>query len=373
MHNIAIMLQKEFRQVFRNPTILRMILIMPVIQLILIPFAADYEVKNIRFSVIDQDHSDYSRRLTGKINASAYLSLWENNQNYSEALRDISKGETDIVIHIPAHFAKDLIKENDSKIYIAADAVNGIKAGLGVAYAGAIIQDFNREIREEWIHLPRFNEMPLINIETSQWYNPHVNYKLFMVPGILALLVTMVGSFMTALNIVAEKEMGTIEQLNVTPLKKHEFILGKLLPFWVLGLVSITLGMIVSFVVFGLLPAGSFFTIYAFAAIYLLSVLGIGLLVSTFAETQQQATLFAFFIMMVFVLMSGLYTPVESMPWWAQYIAAVNPPAHFIKVIRAVFIKGSGFSDLGMEFIWFICFALVFNALAIFRYRKTTA
>lgn len=373
MRNLVFVLQKEFRQIFRNPTILRMILIMPIMQLILIPFAADYEVKNIRFNIIDQDHSDYSSRLIQKLDASAYLTLLENNQNYKVALNTVSRGKTDIIINIPPNFGKDIIKNNKSTVFISADAVNGIKAGLGVAYAGSIVQDFNREIREEWIQLPRFNEIPQIEIRSSQWYNPHVNYRLFMVPGILAILVTMVGSFMAALNIVAEKEMGTIEQLNVTPLKKYEFILGKLLPFWILGLVSITIGLAVSFLVFGLLPLGSFLTIYLFSAFYLFAVLGIGLLVSTFAETQQQATLFAFFIMMIFVLMSGLYTPVESMPMWAQWIAAVNPPAHFIKVIRAIFIKGSTFMDLKIEFLYIIGFAVFFNCLAILRYRKTSA
>ena len=150
-----------------------------------------------------------------------------------------------------------------------------------------------------------------------------------MVPGIMAILITMVGSFLAALNIVAEKEIGTIEQLNVTPLKKHEFILGKPIPFWVLGLISITIGIVVAFLVFGIVPVGSFITIYVFSAVYLLGVLGIGLLVSTISDTQQQATLFAFFFMMIFILLGGLYTPIESMPEWAQWLTKINPPALF--------------------------------------------
>jgi len=373
MRNLVFLLQKEFRQIFRNPTILRMILIMPILQLIVIPLAADYEIKHISISVVDQDHSTYSAKLINKMTASGYFQLVEYTQSYTQATKTVGEGKTDLILTIPAHFERDIIKYNKAQLHLAADAVNGVRAGLGTAYAGQMIGDFNREIREEWMLMPKFNELPQIEITSANWYNPHFDYHLFMVPGILAILVTMVGAFLTALNIVAEKEVGTIEQINVTPIKKHEFILGKLIPFWVLGMVSITLGMIVTFVIFRFLPVGSFFTIYAFSAVYLFGVLGIGLLISTFADTQQQATLFAFFCMMVFILLGGLYTPIESMPEWAQWLTRINPPAYFIKIIRAIYIKGSAFTDLVPEFLAMIAFALVFNALAVLNYRKRSA
>jgi ABC-2 type transport system permease protein len=299
--------------------------------------------------------------------------LVEYTQSYAQATQTVGNGKTDLILTIPAHFERDLIKFNKAQLHLAADAVNGVRAGLGTAYAAQMIGDFNREIREEWMLLPKFNEFPQIEITSANWFNQHFDYHLFMVPGILAILVTMVGAFLTALNIVAEKEVGTIEQINVTPIKKHEFVLGKLIPFWVLGMVSITLGIIVAFVIFRILPIGSYFTIYAFAAVYLMGVLGIGLLISTFADTQQQATLFAFFCMMIFILLGGLYTPIESMPEWAQWITRLNPPAYFIKVIRAVYIKGSSFTDLLSDFAAMIGFAVVFNALAVFNYRKRSA
>lgn len=373
MNTLKYLLQKEFKQIFRNPTILRLIFIMPIIQLILIPLAADYEIKQINISVVDLDHSPYSKRLTEKMTASGYFQLAEYHESYAKSLETVGEGKTDIILTIPAHFERDLIKEDGAKLHLSADAVNGIRAGLGTAYAGQIIADFNREIREEWVQFPRFSPLPQVEITTAGWYNPHISYYLFMVPGILAILVTMVGSFLATLNIVAEKEVGTIEQINVTPVKKYQFILGKLIPFWVLGMVSITLGLIVSFIVYGLLPVGSVFTIYIFSAVYLLGVLGIGLLVSTFADTQQQATLFAFFFMMIFILLGGLYTPIESMPDWAQWLTKINPPAYFIKVIRAVFIKGSSFSDLLPDFYAMIAFAIGFNWLAMRNYKKRTA
>lgn len=368
MRNIKFMLRKEFRQVFRNKAILRMILAMPVIQLILIPLAADYEVKNINIAVVDNDVSAYSRRLTEKIKSSGIFKLSDYGQNYNAALKTVGKSKSDLILSIEPGFEKNLIRERSAKVHIAADAVNGIKAGLGAAYAQQIITDFNAEIVKE-LAAGTEQKFP-VTVSTALRYNPYVNYYLFMVPGILVMLVTMVGSFLSALNIVAEKEIGTMEQINVSPLKKHEFILGKLIPFWVLGMLSITIGMSIAYLFYGILPAGSFLVIYSYAALYLLAVLGVGLLLSTFAENQQQATLFAFFILMVFILMSGLYTPVDSMPEWAQWISAFNPPRYFIKLIRAVYIKGSGFNDLGHEFLVTAAFALVFNILAIFSYNK---
>lgn len=373
MNNLVYLLQKEFKQIFRNPTILKLILVMPVIQLILIPLAADYEIKQISISVVDHDKSPYSQRLTHKLTASGYFQLAEYQDSYQKALETVGNGNADLILTIPPNFERNLIKENKSTIHISADAVNGIRAGLGTAYASQIVGNFNQEIREEWVQFPRFMPLPQIEVTSANWYNPHINYYLFMVPGILAILVTMVGSFLTALNIVAEKEVGTIEQINVTPLKKHEFILGKLIPFWVLGMISISIGMFFSWLIFGIVPVGSFFTVYAYAAVYLLGVLGIGLLVSTFSDTQQQATLFAFFFMMVFILLGGLYTPIESMPEWAQWLTKINPPAYFIRVIRGVYIKGSSFTDLLPDFYAMIGFAIAFNWLAVRNYRKRSA
>lgn len=371
MRKLLFLLEKEFKQIFRNPTILRMIIIMPILQLILLPLAADYEVKNVNVTIVDQDHSPYSRRLIQKIDASSYLNVVEYSNSNSTALESVGKGATDIILTIPRGFERDITKENKAKLHSSVDAVNGIRGGLGSTYLTQVIGDFNREIREEWLVMPRNSEIPQIEITSANWYNSHYSYALFMVPGILVVLVTMVGAFMTALNIVSEKEIGTIEQLNVTPLKKHEFILGKLIPFWVLGMISITMGMLVAFVIFRILPVGSFLTIYGFSAVYLFGVLGIGLLISTFSETQQQATLFAFFAMMIFILLGGLYTPIESMPRWSQILTYFNPPSYLIKIVRAIYIKGSVFSDLKNDFYILIAFAIGFNGLAILNYRKT--
>jgi ABC-2 type transport system permease protein len=235
------------------------------------------------------------------------------------------------------------------------------------------VQQFQTQLRSQASSVSPSPTAPQIEITSANWYNPHVYYPAFMVPGLLAILVTMVGAFLTSLNIVQEKEAGTIEQINVTPIRKHEFILGKLIPFWVLGMVSISLGIVVAQVAFGLWPLGSLVTIYLFAALYLVGVLGIGLFVSTITDSQQQATLTSFFFMMIFVLLGGLYTPIESMPPWAQYIAAFNPPSYFVTVVRAVYLKGSGVADLLPALAKLTGFAVAFNALAVWNYKKRSA
>lgn len=370
MRTLRFLLQKEFRQIFRDPAILRIIFIMPVIQLVILPWAADYEMKNIRLSVVDNDHSAYSRQLVSKITSSGYFILQDHTASYAQAMDDIEKDQSDLILQIPASFEKKLVKEEESTLFIAVNAINGVKAGLGGAYLSYIIQDYNREVRLKWIQIPKFSPQPTIQITSTNWFNPLMNYKYFMVPGILVILITMVGSFLSALNIVREKEIGTIEQINVTPVKKYHFILGKLIPFWMLGMLVLTVGMFISWAVYGILPVGGFLTIYLFAAIYLLALLGLGLLVSTYTSNQQQAMLISFFMMMIFILMGGLYTSIDSMPEWAQYFTRINPVSYFIQVMRMVVLKGSGISDIQSHIFTMIGFAVVFNSWAILNYRK---
>ncbi len=370
MRALKFLLQKEFRQIFRDPAILRMIFMMPVVQLIVLPMAADYEIKDIKISVVDHDHSEYARQLINKITASGYFHLQQYTASYADALKDIEKDESDLILEIPVSFEKDLVKEDESKLFVAVNAINGVKANLGAAYLQSIIRDYNREVRLQWLQLPRFN--PELTIETvpSNWFNPNMNYKVFMVPGILVVLVTMVGSFLASLNIVREKEIGTIEQINVTPVKKYQFIIAKLIPFWLLGLLIMSIGFVIARLVYGIVPVGSFVTIYIFAAVYLLAVLGLGLLISTYTATQQQAMLLSFFMMMIFILLSGLYTSIDSMPEWAKWITRLNPVTYFIEVMRMVVLKGSGLSDIRNHIFTVLGFGIVLNCWAILNYRK---
>jgi len=370
---LKFLLQKELKQIFRDPGIIRVLFIMPIVQLLILPLAADYEIKNINLGVVDQDHSEYSRLLVNKIVSSGYFKLKDYSPTFKQGLKAIELDKTDLILEIPAHFERDLVKDNKSTLFVAVDAINGVKAGLGGAYIQQIIQGYNQDVRMRWIQTPRLSPQPTIEVASSDWYNPNMNYKVFMVPGILVMLVTMIGSSFAANNIVREKEMGTIEQINVSPIKKYQFILGKLIPFWMLALSILTVGLTIARLVYGIVPVGSYFTIYVFAGIYLIAILGLGLLLSTYAQTQQQSMLISFFVTMIFNLLSGLYTPIESMPVWAQWITKFNPVSYFIEVMRMVMLKGSGLVDIRLHILAILGFALFFNGWAILNYRKRMA
>lgn len=373
MRTLKFLLQKEFRQIFRNSMILRMIIAMPIIQLLVMPLAADFEIKNINISVVDHDHSPYSQKLIDKIMASGYFRLNDYSTSFNQSFQKFETDKSDLILEIPRNFEKELVRESESNLFIAVNAINGTKASVGSAYLGRIISNFNTDIRLQWMQPQKAPTTPTIEITTLNWFNPFLNYPFFMVPGILVVLVTMVGAYMCALNIVKEKEAGTIEQINVTPIKKHIFILGKLIPFWVIGVFIFSLGLLgVARFVYQIVPVGSIFLLYSFLFIYLIALLGIGLIISTYSATQQQAMSLAFFCMMIFLLMSGLFTPVESMPEWAKWIAACNPVTYFIEVMRMVVLKGSGFTDIKNHFLIMSAMTVFFNGWAILNYKKTS-
>lgn len=372
MKVLRFILQKEFRQILRDRTILSMMFFAPVMQLIILPLAANFEVKNVNVAYVDNDHSSYSRELEYKIASSGYFKMTDRVNSFRQGLEMMEYGKADLILEIPAGFEKILVREGSQKVNLSVDAINGTKASLGGAYLVQVLRDYNRNLDVNY-KLPDGRLIPQqnISIESTNWYNPHAEYKYYMVPGILVLLLTMIGGFITALNIVKEKEIGTIEQINVTPIKKWQFILGKLIPFWIMGIIVFTLGLIVMYLFYGIFPKGSFLLLYGFAAVYLVAVLGLGLLISTFADTQLQAMFIAFFFMMIFMLMSGLFTSTDSMPDWAKTLSAFTPVTHFIKVVRLIVLKGSGFDDVKSELLNLAAFAVVLNGLAIWNYRKT--
>jgi ABC-2 type transport system permease protein len=350
-----------------------MIIILPVIQLLIIPLAADYEIKNINITIVDNDRSTFSQDLASKILSSGYFHLTDYNNSFQEGIKQMESDQADLILQIPQDFEKNLVKENKEKLFIAVNAINGTKALVGSAYVSRIIAQFNQDIRTELLPPSKIQNIPAIEIVTSNWFNRFLNYQTFMVPGILVLLLTIVTAFICALNIVKEKEIGTIEQINVTPIRKHHFILGKLIPFWIIGMFVFSVGLfLIARLVYGIVPAGSILVIYSFLSVYLFAVMGLGLIISNYSNTQQQAMSLAFFFLMVFILMGGLFTSIESMPEWAQWIAKFNPLAYFIDVMRMVIMKGSGFSDIKSHFLIMAGFAVFFNTWAIWNYKKTS-
>ena len=372
MKVLGYILQKEFLQIFRDKTILIMMFAMPTIQLAIIPFAINFDVKNINISVVDQDHSSLSQKLVTKIGSSGYFRYVSANLSYKDALQYIEKGDADLIMTIPAGFEKNLVREGVQKIALSVDAINGTRASLGAGYLNSIIADFNKNIQLNILANAKPLSQAAIDVTYSAWFNPSAEYKYYIVPGVLVLLLTLIGGFISAVNIVKEKEVGTIEQINVTPIKKWEFILGKMIPFWVIAMVVFTIGLIVMWLVYGIIPEGNFGVLYLFASVYLIAILGAGLLISTYSDNQLQAMFIAFFFMMIFMLMSGLFTSIESMPAWARTIANLTPITHFIKVVRMIVLKGSGLNDIKTELLYEVLFAIVLNSWAIWNYRKTT-
>lgn len=370
MRTIINLLKKEFLQVFRNKAMLPLIFVMPLLQLIILANAATFEIKNINFAVVDLDNSSYSRELISKFSQNGYFILRDFRFSSDEALEGFKRNETKLILNIPRNFEKDFRISGKTKIQLLINAEDMSAAGIINNYATGIIQNFNRDIIVDLVNYGEQKSAPVINVSFSNWYNPELNYKTFMVPGILVILVTMIGTFLTGMNIAREKEIGTIEQLNVTPIKKYQFIIGKLFPFWLIGIAELFFGMILGLLLYDIPLLGSPLLILFLAAVYLLVVLGIGLLISTVTNTQQQAMFIAWFIMVLFILLGGIFTPVEYMPEWAKVIAFFNPIAHFNQAMRMIMLKGSGLQDVIQTLYILIIYAVVILSLAVWRYRK---
>lgn len=373
MRTLIFLLKKEFKQIFRNKALLPIIFIAPIMQLIILPLAADFEIKNINISFVDHDRSSFSQQLYQKIVGSGYFKAISYGSSYQDALQHIEKEESDIILEIPEGFERQLIRENKQDLFVAINAINGVKAGLGGSYLNQIIANYNQDIRAEWGLIKGNPQQAGLQVSSYFWFNPHMNYQVFMVPAILVLLVTMISTYMCALNIVKEKEIGTIEQINVTPIKKYQFILGKLIPFWLIGIFIFTIGLFgIGYLIYGIVPLGNLLTLYAYLSLYLIAMLGLGLLISTVSNTQQQAMSVAFFFIMIFMLMSGLFTSIDSMPNWAKAIAYCSPVTYFIDVIRMLVLKGSTFNDIKVHFAITAGFAVLLNVWALYKYKKTS-
>jgi len=361
MKALKFLLHKEFLQIKRNPFIPRLILMFPIMMICVAPLIADLEVRNITVVAVDNDHSQTSLSLIRKIEASRYFLFNGMADSYASALKEIEKCDADIVIEIPRGFSKDLVCGQSPEVLIAANAVNGTKGSLGTAYLSQIVTTAAARPRTATIS-------PAIS--TLNLYNPRQNYKLFMIPAFMAIAMVIMGGFLPALNIVSEKEIGTIEQINVTPVSKAEFILAKLIPYWLIGFFVVTLCLLLSWVTWGIVPKGNLLLVYFLCMLLALIFSGFGLLVSNISDTMQQAMFVMWFFVVCFMLMSGLFTPVSSMPEWAQRLTYINPLRYFISAIRNVFIRGGGLTSVATETIILTAFALVFGLFAIRSYRK---
>ncbi|HZL08769.1 MAG TPA: ABC transporter permease [Prolixibacteraceae bacterium] len=372
MKTLLYVIQKEFIQVKRNKTMLRMIIMIPLMQMLILVFAATYDLKNVNIFLVDKDMSSTSRELASKLDASPFFTINNTSFNPEEGEKELLRNADNMVLVIPQNFERNLIRDDKASLQLLVNAIDGQSAQLGYSYAASVINDFNKNIIAEWKGLPEFNPPYQINTVSRFWYNSELEYKWYMAPGILSILVTLIGLFLSGMSLVKEKEQGTIEQLNVTPIRKIQFLAGKLIPFIIIALFDLSFGLLIARVVFDLPIVGSLWLVFGFGALYLIGILGLGLLISTVADTQQQVMFVTYFFMMVFILMGGIFTPADSMPHWAQLMNEGNPVFHFMKVMRMVVLKGSNFGDLWHEFIALSILGFTFLSLAVLRYRKTT-
>jgi drug efflux transport system permease protein len=367
--DLKFILQKEFLQISRNKAMLPIMFVIPIVQLVILTYAADFELHNISYAFVDQDKSKESKALLQKFESSEYFNLINEYRDFGTGMESLDLGQTTLLLRIPNGFSEDLAREKQASIMMDVNSIDGQAATLSYSYAVQIVNQYNSEIIQEWNSLAKTSNTP-VESSTRFWFNEEMEYKNLMVPGILALLVTMVAMFLSSMNIVREKEIGTIEQVNVTPISRSNFLLGKLLPFWIIAMFELAFGLFIGWLIFNIPMEGSLVLLFAYTGIYLLVVLGMGLWISTFTNTQQQAMFMAWFFMIIFLLMSGLFTPIENMPAWAQNLTLLNPVAYYIKVVRSILLKGSEFKHLIFEFGTTSVYAIAILSIALLNFKK---
>ena len=345
---IRYLIQKEFLQIRRNAFLPRLIIIFPIVIMCVMPWVMQMEVKNIVVDVVDTDHTVESARLVQQVAASNYFIFGGQKATYSDAMKDIEKGRADIILEI-----------RDGKYLIAANAVNGTKGSIGSAYLSQIVTQ-------------QQGAVSIDALSTLNLYNKGQNYKLYMIPALFAIVMMLMTGFLPTLNIVGEKEAGTIEQINVTPVSKWAFILAKLIPYWLIALFVITVCLLLAWAVYGITPAGSVWLVYVLAMLLALFFSSFGLVVSNYSDTMQQAMFVMWFFVVCLLLLSGLFTPTRSMPQWAYLTTYVNPMHYFIDAIRTVFIRGGGLYETAHQVLALAGIGSLMGCWAVLSYKKNS-
>jgi len=371
MRTILYLIRKEFIQIFRNKFISKAIFAVPIVQMLILVPAVTFEIKNINLTISDQDMTLESRGLISKLEGSTFFNISYSTFSAEEANDLLHRNKCNLILNIPSGFGKDIVNGKPAAVMASIDAINASTAQLSWAYLNGVIRDYNIDLQKKYINISGIVPQQRVEITNRYWYNETLNYKYYMLPGILVILVTAIGFLLAGLNMVREKEIGTIEQINVTPVRKYHFIIAKMVPFLLIGLVDLALGLLIGKLAFNIPFEGSISLMFMGATIFLISVLGLALFISTFSGTQQQYMFIAFFCMIIFILMSGIFTPFESMPQWAQDFNLINPVAYLIRINRMVMLKGSTINDISTELYSLVVIAILFTALAVRRYRKT--
>lgn len=354
------LIRKEFLQIRRNPFLPKLILMFPIVIMCIMPWVMNMEVKNVVVNVVDNDRSTRSLQIVHSIESSDYFIFGGQKPTYRAALAEIEHGKADMVLVIPQDFGKDIDRGKMPQVLIAANAVNGTKGGMGSAYLSQIVTS----------HVMPTKAAIQSKVSTLLLYNKHQNYKLYMIPALLAMVVMLMTGFLPTLNIVSEKEIGTIEQINVTPVSKWAFILSKLIPYWLIAFFVITVFLILAWLIYGITPSGPIWLVYVLAMLLAMFFSSFGLIVSNYSDTMQQAVFVMWFFVMIIMLLSGLFTPTRSMPDWAYTSTYINPTHYFIDAIRTVFIRGGGFREVAHQVLALLGIGIVMSLWAVQSYKK---
>ncbi|MGN1375660.1 MAG: ABC transporter permease [Prevotella sp.] len=354
------LIRKEFLQIRRNAFLPRLIVIFPIMMMCVMPWVMNQEVKNICVDVVDNDRSTISSQLVHSIEASNYFIFNGQKPDYQTALKDIETMDADIVMVIPQHFGWDLTLGHKPQVLIASNAVNGTKGSMGSSYLSQIVT----------AHVNPTSAAIQSHVSTLYLYNKHLNYKVFMIPALFAMVMMLMCGFLPTLNIVGEKETGTIEQINVTPVPKWSFILAKLIPYWIIAIFIIMVCLVLSRSIYGITCQGPLWLVFVLAMLLAFFWSSFGLIISNYSDTMQQAIFVMWFFVVTMLLLSGLFTPSRSMPYLAYLTTYVNPMHYFIEGIRTVFVRGGNFNSVSHQVFALFVIASIMGVWAVMSYRK---
>ena len=373
MRQIFFLAQAEVLHIVRDRILLAQTLIVPMVQLLILSNAATFEIRNTPIQIVDFDRSSASRGVVNRLAANGHFDIIDTTPSLDRANERLLDGSIAMAVVIPHDFEKSLMTAGVAPVELSVNGEKGSSAGIVQSYATSVLTEYAAGLSAGRVLMDPASVPPRIEIRARSRYNPTQNYKHYMVPGILVALMTIIGSLLSAQNIAREKELGTLEQLNVTPITRGQFIIAKLLPFWVLGLIELSLGLLIGKLVFDIPMRGSIPMLYGVAAVYLAVAVSIGLWISAMVETQQQAMFVTFFIVNIYLLMSGLFTPIDSMAPWVQTFTLINPVRHFVTISRAILMKGAGAAEIAQPFFILLGTAVLVLTIAVRQSRKRAA
>lgn len=371
MKQVLYLVQKEFRQVLRDRVMMAILFVLPLVQILILGNAITVDVKDVRITIIDHDRTPMSRELIGHFRHTPYFRIVGVADNEAALLHTFDEGATSLALIIPRDFQRTLVRGGTPVVQLLIDGIDGNTAGVALGYASDIVGRFQATLIEADPALgARLGMMHRADLEPRFWYNPNLESRVYIVPGIVALILLIITVFLTSMGIVREKEIGTLEQLMVTPIRAWQLVLGKVIPFIVFAFIEINIAIGFVYLLFGIGISGSYPLLMGEAAIFLMTTLGLGILISTISETQQQALFVAWFFMIFSILLSGFFIPIANMPESIQILTLINPLRYFLVILREIYLKGSGLAELLPETLSMIAFGVVVFTAAVLRFRS---